>query len=188
MLAMAVFICYNKYAEYDLLVFESGCCALKFLCEDDMKFKSKEEILSAIIPSANEVGVEIIDIEIKISKNPSVTVFIDTDSGVDLNTCEKFHNAIDSVLDELDPSFGAAYTLNVSSPGIDRPFTTERDFTRHLGFDVEVKLFAPLKGVKNFEAKLIDYDGKNVTLDYGGEEIKLPLGKIAKICEAVKFD
>lgn len=187
-LAKDCVICYNNNAEYDLLVFESGSFALKFLCEGKMKFKSKEEVSAAIRPIADEMDIEIVDIEIKISKNPSLTVFIDTESGVDLDTCEKFHNAIDPILDELDPSNGAAYTLNVSSPGIDRPFVTERDFLKHIGCDVEVKLFAPMKGVKIFEAELVDYDGKNVTLDLGGEEVKLPISKIAKICEAIKFD
>lgn len=153
-----------------------------------MKFKNAEEIVRTIKPTADEMGAEIIDVEVKISKNPSLTVYIDTDDGVDLDTLEKFHNAIDPLLDELDASNGAAYTLNVSSPGLDRPFKTDRDFERHLGADVEIKLFAPQKGVKNFEGKLIGYDGKNVTVETEKETMILPLNKIAKICEAIKFD
>ena len=154
-----------------------------------MKFKSREEIIESVKPIADEMGAEIVDVEVKISKNPSLTVFIDTDGGVDLDTLEKFHNAIDPVLDELDPSYGAAYTLNVSSPGLDRPFKTDRDFEKRLGKDVEIKLFAPLKGVKNLEAKLLSYDGKNVTVETEKKEVlTLPLVRIAKICEAIKFD
>ena len=153
-----------------------------------MKFKSDSEIISAIQPIADEMGVEIVEVVAKVTKEPFITVFIDTENGVDLDTCEKFHNAIDPVLDELDPSYGAGYTLNVSSPGIDRPFTKDRDFLKHIGCDVEVKLFAPRRGVKFFEAKLVDYDGKNVVIDDGKEQIKLPLSQIAKICEAIKFD
>ena len=153
-----------------------------------MKFKSVEEITSALLPIATAMDIEIVEIEAKVTKNPYITVFIDTEDGVDLDTCEKFHNAIDPILDDFDPSYGASYTLNVSSPGLDRPLKTDRDFQKRIGCDVEVKLFAPLKGKKYFECKLIDYDGNNVVLQDGEEQIKLPLVRIAKINEAVKFD
>ena len=153
-----------------------------------MKFKSVEEITSALLPIATAMNIEIVEVEAKVTKSPYLTVFIDTEEGVDLDTCEKFHNAIDPVLDEIDPSYGASYTLNVSSPGLDRPLKTDRDFQRRIGKDVEVKLFAPLKGKKYFECKLVDYDGNNVVLEDGEEQIKLPLVRIAKINEAVKFD
>ncbi|MBR2337522.1 MAG: ribosome maturation factor RimP [Clostridia bacterium] len=153
-----------------------------------MKFKSVEKITSALLPIATSMGIEIVEVEAKVTKNPYITVYIDTENGVDLDTCEKFHNAIDPVLDDFDPSYGASYTLNVSSPGLDRPLKTERDFKKRIGKDVEVKLFAPLKGKKYFECKLVDYDGNNVVLQDGDEQIKLPLVRIAKINEAVNFD
>ncbi|MBE5742257.1 MAG: ribosome maturation factor RimP [Clostridiales bacterium] len=153
-----------------------------------MKFKSVEEITSAITSLADSMGIEIVEVETKITKSPYITVYIDTENGVDLDTCERFHNAIDPVLDDLDPSFGATYTLNVSSPGLDRPLKTDRDFQKRIGKDVEVKLFAPLKGKKSFECKLVSYDGNNVVLNDGLEEFKLPLNRIAKINEAIKFD
>lgn len=154
-----------------------------------MKFKNSDEIFAAIEPLASSMGIEIVEIEAKVTKEPYITIYIDTEDGVDLDTCEKFHNAVDPVLDEIDASNGAAYTLNVSSPGLDRPLKTDRDFERRLGLDVEVKLYAPLKGVKNFEGVLENYDGNNVTIKLqSGEELKLPLARIAKINEAVRFD
>ena len=91
-------------------------------------------------------------------------------------------------IDELDPSFGASYTLNVSSPGVDRPFKTERDFLRNLGKDVEVKLYAPLKGKKLIEGELAAFDENSVTLKTGAAEEKINRNRIAKINCAVKFD
>jgi ribosome maturation factor RimP len=153
-----------------------------------MKFKSVEEITSAILPIAESMSIEIVEVEAKVTKSPYLTVYIDTENGVDLDTCEKFHNAIDPILDDVDVSNGSGYTLNVSSPGLDRPLKTDKDFQKRIGKDVEVKLFAPLKGVKYFECKLVDYDGNNVVLNDGKEEFKLPLNRIAKINEAIKFD
>lgn len=150
-----------------------------------MKFKSTDEIIAYLSPIAESVGVEIIDAELK---GETLTIFIDRPEGIDLDTCEKFHNAIMEPIDELDPSYGAAYTLNVSSPGVDRPFKTARDYERNLNKDVEVKLYAPLKGKKFLEGVLVAYDENSVTIRIGSAEEKINKTKIAKINGAIKFD
>lgn len=157
-----------------------------------MKVKTTQEIEQALLPVAQAMEVEIFEIVFKQGKNPSLTVYLDTEKegGIDLDTCERFHNAIDPVLDELDPTFGQPYTLNVSSPGLDRPFRRDRDYERNLSKKVEVRLYAPHKGEKFFEAVLVGYnaDGKNVTLDKDGEIIKLNLSQIARMSQAIDFD
>ncbi len=153
-----------------------------------MKIKSIEEIQTALQPIADGMDIEIVEVEFKQGKEPALTVYIDTASGVDLNTCEAFHRAIDPVLDEVDPTFGAPYTLNVSSPGLDRPLKTARDFNKAMGEKVEIKLFAPLQGKKFFEAVLIGYDGNCIQLQLPKETMKLEIAKIAKICRAIDFD
>ena len=152
-----------------------------------MQFKSVEEIYEAIKSTADGMGIEIVDIVFD-NKSTALTIFIETESGVDLDTCEKFHKGIDAVIDELDPSFGAPYTLNVSSPGLDRPFKTKRDYERNLQKEVEVKLYAPLKGKKLVEGVLTDFDENSVTVKTEKEELKISLNKIAKINKAIKFD
>ena len=157
-----------------------------------MKVKTVQEIEQVLLPVAKSIGVEIYEIVFKQGKNPSLTIYLDTDAdgGIDLDTCEKFHNAADPVLDELDPTFGQPYTLNVSSPGLDRPFKKDKDYFRNIGKKVEVKLYAPLKGEKYLEAVLLEYDpaAKNVTLDKDGETIKLNLNRIVKMSQAIEFD
>lgn len=153
-----------------------------------MKIKAIEEIENALQPVAEELGIEIVEVEFKQGKAPALTVYIDTEAGVDLNTCEKFHRAIDPILDEVDPTFGVPYTLNVSSPGLDRPLKTDRDYQKCMGEKVEIKLFAPLKGKKFFEAILKGHDENCVFLEDKGEELKLEKAKIAKICRAIDFD
>jgi ribosome maturation factor RimP len=153
-----------------------------------MKTKPIAEIETALQPIAAELNIEIVEIEFKQGKEPALTVYIDTETGVDLNTCEKFHRAIDPVLDEVDPTFGAPYTLNVSSPGLDRPLKTDRDYQKCMGLKVEIKLFAPMKGKKFFEATLKGHDENCVYLEEKGEEFKLEKAKIAKICRAIDFD
>ena len=152
-----------------------------------MKVKPIEEIQGALQPIADELGIEIVEVEFKQGKEPALTVYIDVEGGVDLNTCEKFHRAIDPVLDEVDPSFGEPYTLNVSSPGLDRPLKTERDYQKAMGLRVEIKLFAPLQGKKLYEGVLKAHDENCVVIEEKGEELKFEKNKIAKICRAIDF-
>lgn len=151
-----------------------------------MKAKSNQEILEFLLPYANSLNLEIVEVEFKTSKNPQLTVYIDKDGGVDLNACEEFHNLINDPLDVLDP-YGAPYTLNVSSPGLDRPFKTERDFLKRIGKMVEVKLYAPIRGKKEFEGILKEYNVNTVKIELNGEDVTFELSKIAKICEAIVF-
>ena len=152
-----------------------------------MQIKPIEEIRDFFEKIAVPMDIEIVDVEFD-KRNSTLTVFIETEQGVDLNTCEKFHNAIMDPIDELDPSYGTPYTLNVSSPGLDRPFKNTRDFERNLNKEVEVKLYAPLKGKKFLEGIMTAFDENSVTILVEGENIKLSNNKIAKINKAIRFD
>ncbi len=152
-----------------------------------MQVKPVKEITEFLEKIATPMGIEIVEVEWN-DKAAALTVYIETETGVDLDTCEKFHNAILDPIDELDPTFDAPYTLNVSSPGLDRPFKTVRDFERNLGKEVELKLYAPLKGQKFIEGFLTDFDENSVTVKTDKEEIKISRNKIAKINKAIKFD
>lgn len=152
-----------------------------------MKFKPVAEIGEMLGGIAEGMNIEIVDVECN-EKTAALTVFIETEAGVDLDTCEKFHNAIFEPIDELDPSYGEPYTLNVSSPGLDRPFKTARDFERNLHKEVEVKLYAPLKGKKFLEGVLEEFDENSVTVALQKETVKIPRNKIAKINKAIKFE
>ena len=153
-----------------------------------MKVKTIQEIQDVLQPIADSMNIEIVEVEFKQGREPALTIYIDTETGVDLNTCEAFHRAIDPVLDELDPTFGAPYTLNVSSPGVDRPLKTDRDFQKCFGKKVEIKLFAPIKGKKYFEVMLVDKDENCIIVEDKGEQWKIELTRIAKINRAIEFE
>ncbi len=157
------------------------------LFREIMTIKPVNEIQEFLEKYATPMGIEIVDVEWS-DKAASLTVFIETETGVDLDTCEKFHNAIMEPIDGFDPTFDKPYTLNVSSPGLDRPFKTPRDFERNLNKEVEIKLFAPLKGSKFIEGVLEAFDDNTITVNSGREVIKLARNKIAKINKAIKFN
>lgn len=146
-----------------------------------MKIKPTAEIAAFLQPIAECLGVEILEVKWD-GRARALTVVIDAENGVDMNLCADFHRAIDAPLDELDPTFGEAYTLNCSSAGIDRPIKTDRDFQRRLGERVEVKLYAAEDGKKEFEGELLSFDEATFTIATDGGERTFLREKVAKVC------
>ena len=154
-----------------------------------MKVKSNAELVEFLTPYADSLGLKIYDVEFKQGKNPSLTIFIDKDGGVDLDACEQFHRAIDLPLDEFDPTFGNPYTLNVSSPGADRPFRTEEDFNSHIGKKVEVKLINSMQGKKFYDGTLMSYNGEAITLKVNEKTtFTIYLKNVVKVNEYIDFE
>ena len=85
-----------------------------------MKVKPSKEVIDFLQPVVKPFDAEIVDAEWNMREN-SLTLIIDSKNGVDLDLLERVHRAVDAPLDEFDPTFGSAYTLNCSSPGLDRP-------------------------------------------------------------------
>ncbi len=151
--------------------------------------KNEQQIFQAINPTVTDLGYEIVDIEItKKGSETTLTVFIDIPSGVSLDDCEKVHYAIDPVLDELDPSDGKPYVLNVSSPGLDRPFKKQRDYERNYGKEVEIKLYAPIKGKKIYEGTLISHDENVTVVNTDDKDTSIENTRIAFVRPLVKFE
>ena len=154
-----------------------------------MKVKTNQEITEFLTKYANELNVEIFDVEFKQGKNPTLTIFIEKEGGIDLDTLELFHKAIFDPIDELDPTFGEKYTLNVSSPGVDRPFKTEKDFVSHLNKMVEVKLYASIKGKKFYEGELLSYDGQRIVIKVDKKNtLSIEMKNIVKVNEYIDFN
>lgn len=154
-----------------------------------MKVKPIEQIKELCEKVAMPLGVKIYDVEFKQGKNPALTIYIDKVGGVDLDTCELFHNAINEPLDELDPTFGANYTLNVSSPGVDRPFKTEEDFLSHINQRIEVKLYASVGGKKFYDGILLSYDGKTAVVKVDNKNtFTFDMKNVVKMNEYVPFE
>ncbi len=159
-----------------------------FLWESEMKVKSNQELLEFLTPIGQSVGVKVCEVEFKQGKNPALTVYIDKDGGVDLDLCEKFHRAIDLPLDELDPTYGNPYTLNVTSLGADRPFKTDEDFNSHIGEKVEVWLKSSMQGKKFYEGTLMSYTGDAVTLKVNEKTtFTIYLKNVVKVNEYIEF-
>ena len=100
--------------------------------------------------------------------------------------CEKISRYLSDKLDEADP-IQQNYVLEVSSPGLDRPLISEKDFRRFMGSLIEIKLYEAMDGSKLLTGELTGYDGKTVSIKADGKEMTLPVEKTAKINLAVVF-
>ena len=116
----------------------------------------------------------------------NLTVFIDSPNGIGLDDCEKVHNSIDAPLDELDPTAGASYTLNVSSPGLDRPLKTDKDLSLSINKEIDISLYAKQNGKKDFVGVLKAFDENTLTI-ISGSEIALDRKNISKITKHISF-
>ena len=146
-----------------------------------MKVKPAKEVIDFLQPVVKEFDAEIIDAEWNMRES-ALTLIIDSKNGVDLDLLEKVHRAVDAPLDELDPTFGSAYTLNCSSPGLDRPFKTEEDFIRHVGEKIEVHLYAATDGKKYYEGELLSFEEGKIKIKTEEGEKEFPFDKTAKVC------
>lgn len=144
-------------------------------------------ISESIKPLIENKGLEFVDIAFDSSK-AVLTVYVDTFAqNIDLDTLEQVSIAIDPVLDEIITD-SAPYTLNVSSPGLDRPIKSDRDYERNTGREVELKLYAPLKGRKKYEGILRGTSGNCAVIELpDGQIVNIEKNRIALMTKLIKF-
>ena len=124
-----------------------------------------DRISEAVSPILWTLGLELADV-VCVGQGPRsvVRVFIDKPEGVTLEDCERAHKALGPALDVADP-FPHAYTLEVSSPGLDRPFKRIQDYRRAIGKRVTLKLREPLAGQWRLVGTLTGVEDDAVTLE-----------------------
>ncbi|GAB5046582.1 ribosome maturation factor RimP [Thermodesulfovibrio sp. TK110] len=116
----------------------------------------KEKITEYAKEVSEQEGVEILNVEIHPGgKGLILRIFIDKEEGVTIKDCEHFSRAIEAILDVEDP-IKTSYTLEVSSPGIDRPLKDKRDFLRNIGRNVKITTKEKIADRTFFIGKVID--------------------------------
>ncbi len=127
---------------------------------------------AAVLPVIEGSGYEYVGTEVKKTSDAvELIVYIDSPNGIGLDDCEKISRLIDPIIEEKDPIEGPYY-LCVSSPGIDRPLKSPRDFARSIGKKVDIRLFAAVDKKKEFTGTLVSYDGEGFAAEITGQERK----------------
>ena len=153
-----------------------------------MNKKVSEIVLDAITKPVTELGYQIVDVIYE--KKPTgmnLTVTIDSKAGISLDDCERVHHLIDPILDEVDPTNGASYILNVSSPGLDRPIKTDEDLARNIDEVVECNVFVKVEKQKTLVGKLVSFNAEFVTLDCSGKMVDILRSNISKLTKFIEI-
>ncbi len=136
-----------------------------------------EEIVT---PTIVGMGYELV--RISMSRGGTLQIMIEPADGrpMDVEDCATLSRALSAVLDVEDPISGA-YTLEVSSPGIDRPLTREKDYVRWAGHLARVETARPIDGRRRFKGTLLGLENGSVKLKLDdGKEAHLPLSAVSK--------
>ncbi len=150
---------------------------------------TEKRIEELIQPTVTEMGYELVDVEfVKEGPNWYLRIFIDKEGGVTIDDCEAVSKTLEKIFDEKDP-IEQAYFLEISSPGIDRPLKKKEDFVKYNGEMVDVKLYKPYEGSKEYTGKLVGYDENDgtVTIEVDDKNIAFTKKEIAGIRLAVIF-
>ncbi|WP_130807041.1 ribosome maturation factor RimP [Senegalia massiliensis] len=151
------------------------------------KKEVEKKVYNIVYPISQEMDFELVDLEyVKEGPYKYLRVFIDKPGGVSIDDCQNFSKKTSEKMDEHDP-IKENYFLEVSSPGIDRPFKNDKDFKRALNKEVEVNLYKKIKNSKTFVGELIDFDENIIIINNNEEDIKINRTDIAKINIAIKF-
>ena len=137
-----------------------------------------DELATLLGPTVERLGFELADLEVRVGgKGGLVRIFIDKPEGIDLDDCEKVSLAVSALLDVEDPVSGN-YSLEVSSPGLDRKLTKVEHFQRFEGETVKVQMRFPIEGRRRFRGTLVSLDDENIVVEVDGESHSLPLKTI----------
>lgn len=149
--------------------------------------KIKSTVEEMIQPYLNEQGFELVDIEyVKEGSSWFLRVYVDKEGGIDIDDCVMISEQLSAKLDETDP-IPTVYFLEVSSPGAERPLKKPEDVTKAVGKNVYVTTYGPVNGMKEFEGKLLSFDGSELVVEAGKKQHAIPYDKIASARLAILF-
>jgi len=152
-----------------------------------VKQKTAETVTELIQPVFTEGGWELVDVTFTKEGNIwYLRVFLDKQGGVGIEDCQIVSREIEQILDENDP-IPQSYTLEVSSPGIERPLKKPADYKRFSGKLANITTYSPVEGKKNFHGRLIGLRGSDVVLAVNGSEMIIPFEQVAGAHLEVEF-
>ncbi|MDF0533291.1 ribosome maturation factor RimP [Shewanella yunxiaonensis] len=143
-----------------------------------------EEMLK---PTIEALGYQLWGIEfVNAGKHSTLRLFIDSEQGINVEDCANASRQVSSLLDVEDP-IASEYTLEVSSPGLDRPLFTAEQYQMYTGEEVKVQLTMPVAGSRNLKGTVLRVEGQMIALDVSGSELTIALDNIRKGNLIAKF-
>ena len=124
-------------------------------------------------PGAEALGYELVSVEMSGGDTSIVRIYIDSDNGITVTDCAKASRQFSAILDVEDP-ISNRYTLEVSSPGMDRPLAKPQHFVAVVGEQVKIKMSTLVDGRRRFTGELIEANEQFIVVEVDGEQTELP--------------
>ena len=149
--------------------------------------KIEERVEELVTKPIDELGYKVYDVMyVKEGKDNYLRIFIDKESGISLDDCEKVNNAITDMLDEAD-IIKDQYFLEISSPGVERHIRKNQQLEEHIGKDINVRLFKPIDKQKDLTGTLQKFDNEQVVLLINEQEVSIKRDNISSMKRAFKW-
>lgn len=140
----------------------------------------REQLIELLEPVVRRLGFELWELEYAGRRNGGLLrLYIDSPQGIDVDACEQVSRAVSQMMDEADP-IPTEYTLEVSSPGLDRVLRTQAHFARFVGERASVEMRLPVDGRKRFLGRIATVTSSDLQLEVDGETYRLPIEGIHK--------
>jgi len=142
------------------------------------KVANVQSVQELIEPAVTALGFELWGVQmLSQGKHSTLRVFIDGPNGINVEDCAAVSHQVSGILDVEDPINGQ-YTLEVSSPGIERPLFTLEQYQRYIGEEISVRLRVPFEGRRKFAGLLTAIEADDIVLRVDDEEYLLPFDTI----------
>ncbi|MAS10822.1 ribosome maturation factor RimP [Salinisphaera sp.] len=139
-----------------------------------------QRLRNLLEPIVTDLGYELWHLEsVGAGRSSVLRLYIDSPEGIALEDCEKVSHEVSAVLDVEDSS-NSQYSLEVSSPGMDRPLVTGEHFRRFIGERARINMFAPVAGQRKFRGTILAVNGDTVDLGCDDQTYSLATGDMAK--------
>jgi len=142
--------------------------------------RNRTQLWDLLEPVVTGMGYELVEIEYNPgSRHGLLRLYIDHEDGIVLDDCTEVSHQVSALLDVEDPIHGR-YSLEVSSPGLDRPLRGIKDYERFTGEIVKIKTGMAIDGRRNFKGRLCGVEGDEINIECDGQQFYLPLASIEK--------
>lgn len=136
------------------------------------------QLMQLLQPTIEAMGYSLWGIElISPGRRPTLRLYIDAESGVDVDDCAQVSHQVSGVLDVEDPISGE-YTLEVSSPGVDRLLFRPEHYLAYVGEIIDIRLRLPVDGRRRFKGPLLSADNEMIVVSVDDHEFELPLRSV----------
>ncbi len=141
----------------------------------------ESRVENMISPAVTDMGFTIVRVQLSGERRRTLQIMVEPSDGREMTVddCADISRTVSAIMDVEDPIAGN-YSLEVSSPGLDRPLVKFTDFERFAGFEAKIELTALMDGRRRFKCRLKGTEGNDVLVDVDGESLRIDYGNIAK--------